>query len=519
MRWARIPHGLTGLLLDQQFGLLPNAPIYLMALAGLGALWRRDRRLTAELLAVTVPYLAAVAAFHMWWGGRSSPSRFLVPVLLPLALPLAAWWAHATSRTARAVTLLLLGASLGLAAAFVLVDHGALVYNSRDGHALWLLAADPSVNLTYALPSFFQGTPAAAWRTAGAWLLVATLGWLVLRRVEGRRPAAGPWLAGVLGVAVVVLACGASLGWALSPGTSWDAGSGLVAVAARACRPDAIGVRTSPARVVRAGGVLTGVPIGDASRRAPPDAAPRWMAVDMPPGRYRLVVTSGLNVSGTVTIALGRPDRTLLSCTLVEQAPGPTACVVDLPAGASALWITGDAALARTAEQLAVTSIEPGDPESCGLRAQRAVAGASGTLFVLSGRVWAEGAGLWTAGGEEVAMVADPSASTVSLRIRQGGAAGMVSLRSGAWNDGRQIGCRRNLGGRRPAPKREGPSRSPSRRRRGFDRPIWTRPAATHASWAPGWNRDDLTRRVSLYTCSAALQGCLRRWGRPEGLR
>ena len=102
MRWARIPHGVAGLLLDQQFGVLPNAPIYLLALGGFVALWRRDRRLTSELLIVTVPYLTAVAGFHMWWAGRSSPARFLVPVLLPLALPLAAWWSAATSRTARA---------------------------------------------------------------------------------------------------------------------------------------------------------------------------------------------------------------------------------------------------------------------------------------------------------------------------------------------------------------------------------------------------------------------------------
>ena len=113
-----------------------------------------------------MPYVAAVAGFHMWWAGRSSPARFLVPVLLPLALPLAAWWAHATSRTARAVTLVLLAASLCLTAALVLVDHGALLYNSRDGHALWLLAADPSVNLTYALPSLFQGGPG---RGLGRW--------------------------------------------------------------------------------------------------------------------------------------------------------------------------------------------------------------------------------------------------------------------------------------------------------------------------------------------------------------
>ena len=441
MRWARVPHGVTGLLLDQQFGLLPNAPIFAAALAGFAALWRRDRRLAAELLLATAPYVAAVGGFHMWWGGRSSPARFLVPVLLPLALPLAAWWVHATSRTARAVTLVLLVASVCLTAALVLFDHGALLYNSRDGHALWLLAADPAVNLTYAVPSLFQAAPATAWVVAAAWFVAAALGWLILRRVERRRQATGPWLATVLGTSVMVVACGASLGWALSPGVSWDAGSGLLAVSARACEPDAVGVRWSPARVGRVSGLLTGVPIADASRRPPRDAAPRWTAEDVPPGRYRLVVGSGLNVSGTVNVALGRPDQALTSCTLVDRPPGTTACVIALPAGASALWMTGDAAIARTVERLALTLIEPGAPGKCGVRAQRALVAPAGTIFVVGGRVWTEGAGLWTAGGGEVAMVAERSAPTVSLRIRQGGAAGAVSLRSSGWSDGRQLGA------------------------------------------------------------------------------
>ena len=439
MRWARIPHGIAGLLLDQQFGLLPNAPIYIVALAGLLSLWRRNRRLTTELLVATAPYVAAVAGFHMWWGGRSSPARFLVPVLLPLALPLAAWWAGQTSRTARALTLLLLSTSVCLTAAFVLVDHGALIYNSRDGHALWLLAADPSVNLTYALPSLFQAGPATAWLVAAAWLVMAALGWLALRRVESRAAATGSWLASVLGVAMLVIACGASVGWALSPRTPWDAGNGLVAVASRACDPGAIGVGSSPARVGRASGLVTGLPIADASRRPPRDDVPRWAGVDVPPGRYRLVASSGLNVSGTVIVALGRPDQTLTTCTFADHAAGVTACEIALPAGASALWIDGDAAMARTVERLAVTLIEPGAPDRCGLRAQRVVVTPAGALFVVSGSAWTEGAGLWTAGGGEVELVAEPSAPTVSLRIRQGGAAGAVGVRSGAWSDGRQL--------------------------------------------------------------------------------
>jgi hypothetical protein len=439
MRWARIPHGVTGLLLDQQFGLLPNAPIYVVALAGFAALWRRDRRLTAELLVATAPYVAAVAGFHMWWGGQSSPARFLVPVLLPLALPLAAWWTQATSRTARAVTLLLLVASVCLTAALVLVDHGGLIYNARDGHALWLLAADPSVNLTYAFPSLFQAGPAAAWVVAAAWFVAATLGWLTLRRVERCRQTTGPWLASVLGTAVLVVACGTSLGWALSPGVSWDSGSGLVAVARRACDPRATGVRSSPAGVGRVSGLLLGVPIADASRRPPRDNTLHWAAEDVPPGSYRLVVLSGLNVSGTVRVALGRRDQTWTSCTFADRAPGPTECVMALPAGASALWVDADAAMARTVERLAMTLVEPGAADACGLRAQRALTTPAGPMFVVGGRAWAEGAGLWTAGGGEVALVAERPASTLSLRIRQGGAAGAVNLRSGAWSDARQL--------------------------------------------------------------------------------
>jgi hypothetical protein len=383
--------------------------------------------------------VAAVGGYHMWWGGRSSPARFLVPVLLPLALPLAAWWAHATSRTARAVTLVLLTASVCLTCALVVVDHGALLYNSRDGHALWLLAADPSVNLTYTLPSLFQAGPAAAWIVAAAWLLVATLGWLVLRCVERHRQAAGPWLASVLGISVLVVACGTSLGWALSPGVSWDSGSGLVAVAARACDPRAAGVRSSPAGAGRVGGLLLGVPIADASRRAPHDNTPRWTAEDVPPGRYRLVVLSGLNVSGAVKVALGRPDQILTSCTFADRAPGPTECVIALPAGASALWLDADAAMARTVQRLGMTLVEPGDADACGLRAQRVLTNPAGPIFVVGGRTWTEGAGLWTAGGGEVALVAERPASTFSLRIRQGGAAGAINLRSGAWSDARQL--------------------------------------------------------------------------------
>ena len=55
----------------------------------------------AALLAAFVANLAASASYRMWWGGASAPARFLVPMLLSLALPIGvAWIARAAMRHA-----------------------------------------------------------------------------------------------------------------------------------------------------------------------------------------------------------------------------------------------------------------------------------------------------------------------------------------------------------------------------------------------------------------------------------
>ncbi len=113
--WANLGRGVPGLLLDQQFGLLPNAPVYLCAALGLVPLARRSPRLAAELTAIAVPYVLAVAAYQMWWAGYSSPARFLTPILLPLAIPAGLWFAALRSWAAR---------MLGLTASRQPADHG-----------------------------------------------------------------------------------------------------------------------------------------------------------------------------------------------------------------------------------------------------------------------------------------------------------------------------------------------------------------------------------------------------------
>ncbi len=210
----------------------------------------------------------------MWWGGRSSPARFLVPVLLPLALPLAAWWTacdepHRARRHARAAA----GEPRASPPrwSWSITARSSTTRATATRCGCW--RPNPSVNLTYALPSLFQAGPAAAWGVAAAWFVAATLGWAdrcaassgrgPRRRSLARHACSAPrrWSS----------AAGASLGWALLPARPM--GCGQRPGRRRRARLSTLtrsAWRSSPARVGRASGLLAGIPIADASRRPPP---------------------------------------------------------------------------------------------------------------------------------------------------------------------------------------------------------------------------------------------------------
>ena len=74
------------------------------AVRGLIALaWRRGpyRWLPAQFAFIALPYVLTVTHFAMWWGGYSSPARFLVPLLPSLAIPAAGAWVAAGERSGR----------------------------------------------------------------------------------------------------------------------------------------------------------------------------------------------------------------------------------------------------------------------------------------------------------------------------------------------------------------------------------------------------------------------------------
>ncbi|MBI5521015.1 MAG: hypothetical protein HY910_00205 [Desulfarculus sp.] len=77
-----------GLWLDQNFGLLVAAPVFLLALAGLPAGLRFSTRPSLHLLLPALLYLGLICytRWFQWYGGFAGPGRFLAVVLPPAAL-------------------------------------------------------------------------------------------------------------------------------------------------------------------------------------------------------------------------------------------------------------------------------------------------------------------------------------------------------------------------------------------------------------------------------------------------
>src|SRR5690606_4614577 len=149
--------------------------------------------------------------------------------------PMAAWWSSPRSRAATTGAVVLLGVSLSLTGVLAFVDGGALVYNWRDGHALWVLAASRAVNLTLALPSFFRGDLADIIRLATILALAGAVGFAVLALLERLRLRPGAWALATGLCAVAVISGGAAAGWTTTGHDPRDPGAGAIWVAGRAC--------------------------------------------------------------------------------------------------------------------------------------------------------------------------------------------------------------------------------------------------------------------------------------------
>jgi hypothetical protein len=158
---------ILGLLFDRSFGVLPYAPVFLVAFAALfsRAWWKAADAASQVLVGLAV--LVPVLFWRMWWGGQCPPGRFLVPVIPLLCAALAVRAAVPPRGLLRwRWTLLFLGTALGL---FMAARPGELMLLNRGDRPtrVWeALSADVSVGRY--LPSLVQ-PDAVEMRVALVW--------------------------------------------------------------------------------------------------------------------------------------------------------------------------------------------------------------------------------------------------------------------------------------------------------------------------------------------------------------
>ncbi|HET9317168.1 MAG TPA: hypothetical protein VFQ51_16360, partial [Vicinamibacteria bacterium] len=205
----------VGLLLDRSFGLLPFAPVFLLALPGLARLARSaEGRVHLGLL---VALVAPVVTWRMWWGGQCPPARFLVPAMPALAVAIALLVTRGRGLVRWTGTLMATGFAL---AAVAIASPGALLLVNRADRPtrLWAALSGFHWPIERYLPSLVFG-PGEDLRVAAVWLLAITL-LLVLDQLARRsdridRAFASAALPIALGLAVGVLVDV----WARPPGT------------------------------------------------------------------------------------------------------------------------------------------------------------------------------------------------------------------------------------------------------------------------------------------------------------
>ena len=487
---SNIPAALPALLLDQQFGVLPNAPVYVCGLIGLAMLFRLRRRLAVELSLLLLGYLAAVSAYHMWWGGWSAPARFAVPVLLMLGVPAAVFWKE-RALAGRAAASAALTLSLLITASMTMAQEGWLVYNTRDGFARWLEWVSPLVDLPHALPAFLRDGPRTAILQAALWAAVfAAAAWALSRLARSRAgtPARVALATPVL-VALAVMA-GLTANWALvrtTPVTATSAQLALLRAYDPGLRP--IGIGFQPLAAGSSHQVLPRLRIGRSTRRPAAVNDPMLTLTELPAGAYALDSVSVAAARGDVEALAGRGDRPFRRW-MFEPGEDPGSLTLDVPVALTALTLRGDERARATIPDLVLrpVTITPPPQRIAAGRARRAVAYDGLTVFAFDDLAYLEEPGLWVPAGEPVRLIVmgERRSGSLHLLARNGPVENEVRMQSGAWSSVLRMGPREERLVEIPVDAALGAALLEVRTEQGF-RPAETEPGSTDTRYLGVW--------------------------------
>ncbi len=417
---ANILNGLPALFLDQQFGVLPNAPVYAICLGGVLLLARRRPRLALELLAIAVPYLLVTSMFHMWWAGTVSPARLVVPVLPLLVIPGAFLWNVTRHEATRAVAIALLLLSVGITLSLVGVDAGRLVYNFRDGYSLAAERLSPLVDLPQGMPSFFRQSSAGAVLRAMIWFAAVAAAWLTLRVFEQRSIRN---VRAVLALATPVCLAAAvmtavTLVWRLDGVAAATADTSQLSLLAHydpGTRP--LGITLSPLAIESPEQILSRIAIATPARRGPSYRSDLLLHASsvVPAGEYELRAKHATAPAGTVRLMIGKTAlRTWNLATDLRDGR----LAFELPVNVGSLSADGDREAAKTGGFALVPKRLLSGSARLSDGAARGVARyGSAVVFFFDGRAYPEEPGIWIGGGVDSSIAVMPVERGTPLQL------------------------------------------------------------------------------------------------------
>ncbi len=426
-----IPAGVTGLLVDQQFGLFTTAPVLVAGMAGLVVLARERRRLTVELVAVVVPYMAVVARYPMWWGGHSAPARFLVALAPVLGLPAGLLWARGSSTT-RVVVGMLLALSAGLTAALVGIDRGAFILRDRDGYEPLIDWLSRSADLTLALPSVHRDGMGPALADAALWLVSGVAVVAAARLLARRQPRAAAVVSVLAAPAAVMLAT--TLAWAGHGRGAPTPNMSQMSWLARWTPGQAPTlVQLAPTRALTLDDAPRRLNLGTSLRERRGTEEPLLRIPDVPAGDYDVFIEPRGAAAGSVTVRLGRQGLPMEQWTLDGRPAGYSGLMLRLPASAYSITVTGDAAARASVARL---TLRPRTlaPRGATQRALRSARYGAVVVFAMDDMAFMEPGAIWVRGERTAAFVVRvDEGHAATLRLTAGPVPNEVRLTAGAW--------------------------------------------------------------------------------------